>query len=83
MTEIELQEEGFIRIDVTKEESGNKEDYYYYSYEIGKNQTITSSESDDSYGDRWKVFLYDLDFIIEDIVDLQTFIGLTKKWKRI
>jgi hypothetical protein len=83
MTEIELQEEGFIRIDVTKEESGNKEDYYYYSYEIGKNQTITSSESDDSYGDRWKVFLYDLDFIIEDIIDLQTFIGLTKKWKRI
>jgi hypothetical protein len=83
MTEIELQEEGFIRIDVTKEESGNKEDYYYYSYEIGKNQTITSSESDDSYGDRWKVYLYDLDYIIEDIVDLQTFIGLTKKWKRI
>ena len=83
MTEIELQEEGFIRIDVTKEESGNKEDYYYYSYEIGKNQTITSSESDDSYGDRWKVFLYDLDFIIEDIIDLQTFISLTKKWKRI
>ena len=31
MTEIELQEEGFIRIDVTKEESGNKEDYYYSS----------------------------------------------------
>jgi hypothetical protein len=83
MTEIELQEEGFIRIDVTKEESGNKEDYYYYSYDLGQNQTITSSESDDSYGDRWKVFLYDLDFVIEDIVDLQTFIGLTKKWKKI
>jgi len=81
MREEELIEEGFERIDVTIEESGNKNDYYYYRYSFGNGFGLQSSDNTDSPKNKWKVSLDEYDSVITDIEDIQTLIALMKKWK--
>ena len=45
MTEEELIEEGFERIDILIEESGDKNDYHYYIFSFGNGFTLYSSEN--------------------------------------
>jgi len=82
MKEEELIEEGFERIDVTIEESGDKEDYYYYRYSFGRGFDMYSTENtESSKKNKWKVTFEDFADNIVDIEDIQTLIALFKKWK--
>ena len=82
MTEQELIEEGFERIDVLTEESGDKNDYYYYSLELNPNFVLTSDESDEIVNSQWQVYCYEIDVTIKDIEDVQALIGLFRKWSK-
>jgi hypothetical protein len=82
MTEQELIEEGFERIDVLTEESGDKNDYYYYSLELNPNFVLTSDESDEIVNSQWQVYCYEIDVTIKDIEDVQVLIGLFSKWSK-
>ncbi len=82
MREEELIEEGFERIDVPIEQSGNKNDYYYYRYSFGNDYSLYSSESDNSPKNKWTVTFDDFADNIVDIEDIQTLIALFKKWNK-
>lgn len=81
MTEEELIEEGFERIDVPIEESGDEEDYYYYKFSFGKGFGLYSSENTDSSKNKWRVTFDEFSDNITDIEDIQTLKALLKKWK--
>jgi hypothetical protein len=83
MTEEELIEEGFERIDVPIEESGDEEDYYYYRYSLGSGFSLHSSENTDSPNNKWRVVFEEFSDNITDIEDVQTLLALFKKWKTI
>lgn len=83
MRENELIEEGFERIDVSIEESGDKTDYYYYKYDLNDHCTIISSESNLAYGNNWIVRCYETNLTIRDIEDVQLLIGLFTKSAKI
>jgi hypothetical protein len=82
MTEQELIEEGFERVDVLTEESGDKNDYYYYSLELNPNFVLTSDESDEIVNSQWQVYCYEIDVTVKDIEDVQALIGLFRKWSK-
>jgi hypothetical protein len=83
MSEDELIECGFEKVIVTAEESGNKNDYYYYSYEINDDVLLTSCESDATVNKQWKVYEYSWGIAINDISDVIVLIELFKKWSKI
>jgi hypothetical protein len=82
MREEELIEEGFERIDVTIEESGNEKDYYYYRYTFGNGFSMYSTENDNSPKNKWIVSFDEFADNIVDIEDVQILIALFKKWKK-
>jgi hypothetical protein len=82
MTEQELIEEGFERIDVLTEESGDKNDYYYYSLKLNSDFVLISDESDEIVNSQWQVYCYEIDVTIKDIEDVQVLIGLFSKWSK-
>jgi len=49
---------GFIRTNVSKEESGNDEDYYYYTYNITEYLSLISNANIDAK-DGYKVDIFD------------------------
>jgi hypothetical protein len=79
ITEQELLEEGFERIDVPKEESGNEKDYFYYQLQLSEDLLLTSIESDMITNGHWSVYWYDVNWEFKDILDVQTVIALHKK----
>ena len=82
MTEEELIEEGFNRIDILIEESGDKNDYYYYSLKLNSDFVLISDESDEIVNSQWQVYCYEIDVTIKDIEDVQVLIGLFSKWSK-
>jgi hypothetical protein len=56
MTENELIDLGFNKIDVQDIESDNGYDYYYYSYEVFDNLILISNDSDRAQNDQWTVY---------------------------
>ena len=82
MTEQELIEEGFERVDVLTEESGDKNDYYYYSLALNSDFVLISDESDEIVNSQWQVYCYEIDVTIKDIEDVQALIGLFRKWSK-
>jgi hypothetical protein len=82
MTEQELIEEGFERVDVLTEESGDKNDYYYYSLKLNSDFVLISDESDEIVNSQWQVYCYEIDVTIKDIEDVQVLIGLFSKWSK-
>jgi hypothetical protein len=83
MTKEELEESEFERVFVSKEESGNKNDYYYYRYEINSDVILTSIESDVVTNKQWKVYEHSWGVAMTDIDDVITLINLFKKWSKI
>jgi hypothetical protein len=83
MSEDELIETGFEKVIVTKEESGNKNDYYYYSYEINEDVILTSCESDATVNRQWKVYEHSWGVAMIDIEDISLLVNLFKKWSKI
>lgn len=83
MRESDLIEEGFEKIIVTAEESGGKNDYYYYNYKLNEHCSLTSNESDLAYGNNWIVRCFEINLVIKDLVDLQYLIALFAKSAKI
>lgn len=81
MTEKELIELGFIKVDVPKTESGDTTDYYYYTYKFDNDWMIISCASDEVKDNSWRVHLDHVDGMeINDGVELIVFINLVKQW---
>jgi hypothetical protein len=83
MRKEDLEETGFERVFVSKEESGNKNDYYYYRYEINADVILTSIESDMINNNQWKVYEHSWGVAMTDLDDILTLINLFKKWSKI
>ena len=83
MKQQELTEAGFNKVIVTKEESGDKNDYYYYSYEINSDVILVSNESDEINNNQWKVYEHSWGVAMTDIEDVVLLIDLFKKWSKI
>ena len=83
MKQQELTEAGFDKVIVTKEESGDKNDYYYYSYEINSDVILISNESDEINNNQWKVYEHSWGVAMTDIEDVILIIDLFKKWSKI
>jgi hypothetical protein len=83
MKQQELTEAGFDKVIVTKEESGDKNDYYYYSYEINSDVILVSNESDEINNNQWKVYEHSWGVAMTDIEDVVLIIDLFKKWSKI
>jgi hypothetical protein len=60
MTEQELIEFGFDKVEVSDDESQNGYDYYYYILDLLPGLSLISSASDESL-DEWKVYNFDWD----------------------
>ena len=83
MRKEDLEEVGFERVFVSKEESGNKNDYFYYKYEINSDVILTSIESDMINNNQWKVYEHSWGVAMTDVDDVLTLINLFKKWSKI
>jgi len=83
MTEQELIEAGFTRVDVPVEESGNKNDYYYYSLEVCEGFELISDESDNRPTSNWKVYCYEMNISIKKIEDVETIVALFRQFPKI
>lgn len=83
MKQQELTEAKFDKVIVTKEESGDKNDYYYYSYEINSDVILVSNGSDEINNNQWKVYEHSWGVAMTDIEDVVLIIDLFKKWSKI
>jgi hypothetical protein len=83
MKQQELTEAGFDKVIVTKEESGDQNDYYYYSYEINSDVILISNASDEINNNQWKVYEHSWGVAMTDIEDVVLIIDLFKKWSKI
>lgn len=83
MTEKELQELDFEKIIVTVEESGDKNEYYYYKYNLGDSNVLMSTPSDEASNNNWYVHEYDWGITIKTIEDVELLITLFRKWTKI
>ena len=79
MTENELIEEGFERVDVLVQESGDKDDYHYYMYKLNDHCVLTSNESTMASTKNWCVSCYEINLFMRDIEDVQLIIGVFAK----
>jgi hypothetical protein len=61
MTEQELIEFGFDKVEVSDDESQNGYDYYYYILDLLPGLSLISSANDESSDDEWKVYNFDWD----------------------
>lgn len=61
MTEKDLIALGFKRVDVTKEESGNPNDWYYYTYDFTQHFSLISCDSDEAKKEGWYVEFFDVE----------------------
>jgi len=66
---------------VTKEESGNNSDYYYYSLQLTDGIILTSVENDLVIHNSWYVTDFDNEIKIDNIDDLCIFITLISSFK--
>lgn len=83
MTENELIEAGFERVDVPVEESGNKNDYYYYTLKVCEGFDLISDDSDDRPTSDWKVYCYEMNISIKKITDVETIVSLFRQFPKI
>lgn len=67
MTEQDLIDAGFEKVHVSKEDSGDDEDYSYYLLEATDGITLVSDSPAENNGDSWSVHSFELDkvFITE------------------
>jgi hypothetical protein len=78
MTEDNLIELGFEKIDVPVEVSGNQFDYYYYIYKLNEDINLVSSDNTESGKRNWKVSI-DYWGTIETVEDVSIIIDLFKR----
>lgn len=82
MTEQDLIVLGFKRIDVTKEESGYPDDWYYYICDLTKHLSLISSDNEEAEKNGWCVeFLYVDDIRFTNVRELAKLITLIENAK--
>lgn len=59
MTETDLIDLGFNKVEINDADSQNGYDYYYYSLDIFDNLTLSSVDSDRVENNHWFVFNFD------------------------
>lgn len=70
---------GFERVDVSIEESGFDEDYYYYELNIGDICFITCA-NDEAVDGKWSCSIFDsIDFTLSQESDLVTMVEIIKR----
>ena len=76
MTENELTDFGFNKIEIKDLQSQNGYDYYYYTFDIFENLTLCSVDSDRVEDDNWFVInLYWPDhFKLNTLLEVQSFL---------
>ena len=82
MTEQDLIDFGFERNDVTAEESGADNDFYYYDIDLGSNGSISliSPSNDEVENENWYVEVFeDAKVMFTDKDDLKIFIDIINK----
>lgn len=81
MTERQLIDAGFHKVEVPVSESGNANYYYYYALNITKKISLLSCANDEVKENDWSVtidMLEDID--VNNMEELQVFINLIMKW---
>jgi|ETNvirenome_6_85_1030632.scaffolds.fasta_scaffold124349_2 hypothetical protein len=86
MTEKELQDLGFEKVEVLRKESDNNFDYYYYTLKIGDDLHLTSTDSkeiEDKGGkNQWFVYNYEWsNCTIPDAKSIQNLKEMYASWK--
>ena len=77
MKEKDLIDLGFERQDVTAEDVGTDNDFYYYTLDIEDLCLITNAS--DEVNDEWKVYIFDHNgFEFTNLVELVSFIDILK-----
>jgi hypothetical protein len=67
MTESDLKDLGFNRVEINDSESQNGYDYYYYTLEIFNNLTLSSVDSDRVENGEW--YVHNLDWPLQFKLD--------------
>ena len=79
ITEQDLIELGFTKIDQTAEATGAKKDWYYYTLDIGDMCLITN-DNEDAEKDQWAVYIFDnLEIVFRNTEDLVQLVHLLKR----
>jgi len=79
MKEQDLINAGFTRRDVTKEESGNDKDFYYYVLDVVDGITLVSDSTEEIDDDNWTVDCFEVDkILIKDVESLTNFLETLK-----
>lgn len=81
MTEKDLIHLGFIRNDVTKEESGYDNDWHYYTYQFTSGLCLISCDNEEAKSEDglWFVEIFDVDGIrFTNVENLEKLIWLIK-----
>ena len=60
MTEQEIIDLGFEKIDILHDESQNGYDYYYYHKEVVPNLALHSTDSDDVQNNHWQLKCFEI-----------------------
>ena len=79
ITEQNLIELGFTKIDQTAEATGAKKDWYYYTLDIGDMCLITN-DNEDAEKDQWAVYIFDnLEIVFRNSEDLAQLVQLLQR----
>jgi len=79
MKEQDLIDAGFTRRDVSKEESGNDKDFYYYVLDVVDGITLVSDSTEEIDDDNWTVDCFEVDkILIKDVESLTNFLETLK-----
>jgi len=77
MTEQDLIDLGFNKVEINNKESGNGYDYYYYGYKIFEDLYLNSTDSDKVTNDDWAVSNIDWPvFKLDTVGGVQMFIKM-------
>jgi hypothetical protein len=60
---------GFEKTLISKHESGHEHDFYYYVYVVSKNTTLITNEDDAAKLSRWKVYIFDDEYMYFDEIE--------------
>lgn len=83
MTEQDIIDLGFERVDVTAGESGYPEDWYYYIYDFTDNLCLISCDNNEAQLEGWYIELFEETKIrFTDIYDVQELIKIINRAKR-
>lgn len=74
MTEQELLDLGFEKVEILNKDSDNGFDYHYYNLDVTEGLSLVSNDSDTVHDNNWKVYNWDWPEIVierkQDVIQL-------------